>query len=77
MIIPSGSRKVSTSSSSRSVGGSTSMPRDVSRSCHHPSDDPGTLNAVAVVIPAPWRPGETPGHGKKVNRLDGLPCSSP
>ena len=75
--MPLGSRKVRTSSSSRVVGASVSTSSRASRSCHHPRDDPGTLNAVVVVRPAPWRPLATPGQGKNVSRLDGLPCSSP
>ena len=31
-----------------------------SRRCHQPIDSGGTLNAVAVVSPAPWRPAGTP-----------------
>ena len=75
--MPFGSRRLRTSSAPRVVGASVSTSSRPSRSCHQPSEDPGTLNAVVVVSPAPCRPLGTPGHGKKVSRLDGLPCSSP
>ena len=77
MTIPSGSRKLSTSSASLVRGASVSTPSAVSRSCHQPSDVSGTLKAVAVVMPAPCRPRGASGQGKNVIRLDGLPCSSP
>ena len=64
--MPSGSRKVSTSSSSRVARRVRVDPQiDLNRSCHQPSDEPGTLNAVAVVIPAPCRPSlDDPATGR-------------
>ncbi len=77
ITIPTGSRKVSTSSPSRARGPSCSIPSAATRCAHQPNDSGGTLNAVDVVSPDPCLPGGTSGHGKNVRMLDGLPCSSP
>ncbi len=77
MTRPSGSRSVSAASPSRSTGRSASTCSSVRCRCHHPSDSGGTLNAVAVVRPAPLRPAGTPCQGKNVRIVDGRPVVSP